>query len=74
MTVEDIPHDHPDYIRVTHMLNRDQCPDCKASAGFAPGPRGGLAQNIFCKACGQGFNVAPSRNKVWFVQRIGRRK
>ena len=70
MTIEDIPFDHSDYPRVTRLLSRDQCPDCDGH-GFDPGPRGGLAQNIFCRTCGQGFNVGPSRDKVWFVQRIG---
>ena len=49
-----------------------QCPDCDAY-GFDFKPRVGISRNIFCKACDQGFNVAPDPPKVYFVQRIGRR-
>jgi ribosomal protein S27AE len=69
--LEDIPSDHPDYARITMALSNDQCPDCGA-VGFRDGPRGGLSQNIFCTSCGNGFNVAPTRRYVWFVQRIAR--
>jgi hypothetical protein len=74
---EDIPSDHPDYDRIVAMIERGNCPDC-TKFGFDPGPRGGMSQNIFCRACGAGFNVAPwrpqnMRQRVIFVQRIGNR-
>ena len=33
-----------------------------------------MSRNIFCKACDQGFNISPDAPKVYFVQRIGRRR
>jgi hypothetical protein len=35
------------------------CPDCNGPPNYEDGPRGGLAVNIFCLTCGQGYNVAP---------------
>jgi hypothetical protein len=70
MMIEDIPHDHPDYERIVTAIRNDRCPDCDGY-GFQGGPRGGIAQNIFCLGCGAGFNVAPPRY-ILFVQRIGR--
>jgi hypothetical protein len=54
-------------------LRRDQCPDCKSLAGLDPGPRGGAGQNIFCRSCGSGFNVAWPRH-IMFAERIEKRK
>jgi hypothetical protein len=54
-------------------LRRDQCPDCKDSSGFDDGPRGGAGRNIFCRACGQGFNVAYPRS-IAMAHRIHRRE
>lgn len=77
MRIEDIPHDHPDFERVVGKLNRAECPDCD-QRGFDAGPRGGLSQNIFCRSCGAGFNVAPAPTprvtNILFVQRISPRK
>lgn len=53
-------------------LVRDQCPDCNSMDGFDSGPRGGAGQNIFCRECGSGFNVAQPRQIV-FAQRIGKK-
>ncbi len=70
---EDIPQDHPDHIRIVIALNNaGKCPDCGAH-GLDLGPRIGMSRNIFCKACDQGFNVAPDPPGVFFVQRLGRR-
>lgn len=74
--IEDIPFDHPDYPRITAAIDADRCPDCDGY-GYRNGPRGGIGMNIFCKACGSGFNVAPrapygKRHKIAFVQRIKR--
>jgi hypothetical protein len=69
---EDIPQDHPDHMRIVIALNAGKCPDCDAY-GFDLKPRVGISRNIFCKACDQGFNVAPDPPGVFFVQRIGRR-
>jgi hypothetical protein len=70
--IEDISQDHPDRMRIVMALNAGQCPDCNAY-GFDLKPRVGISRNIFCKVCGQGFNVAPDPPKAHFVQRIGRR-
>ena len=70
--IKDIPQDHPDYMRIVIALNAGQCPDCDAF-GLDLKPRVGMSRNIFCKACDQGFNVAPDPPKAYFVQRIGRR-
>jgi len=70
--IEDISQDHPDRMRIVIALNAEQCPDCHAH-GFDYKPRVGISRNVFCKACDQGFNVAPDPPKVFFVQRIGRR-
>ena len=70
--IEDISQDHPDRMHMVIALNAGQCPDCDAY-GFDLKPRVGISRNIFCKACDQGFNVAPDPPKVYFVQRIGRR-
>jgi hypothetical protein len=70
--IEDIAQDHPDRMRIVTALNAGQCPDCDAY-GFDLKPRVGISRNIFCKACDQGFNVAPDPPKVYFAQRIGRR-
>ena len=70
--IEDISRDHPDRMRIVNSLNVEQCPDCHAY-GFDYKPRVGISRNIFCKACDQGFNVAPDPPKVFFVQRIDRR-
>lgn len=32
------------------------CPDCGSKKGFYEGPSGGMSTNIFCSACGQGYN------------------
>ena len=48
-------------------------PDCDAY-GFDLKPRVGISRNIFCKACDQGFNVAPDPPKGYFVRRIGRQR
>ena len=70
--INDIPQDHPDYMRIVIALNEGQCPDCDARVlDFKP--RAGMSRNIFCKACDQGFNVEPDPPRVLFVQRIGRR-
>lgn len=66
---EDISSAHPDHNRIVASLQVDRCPDC-GNVGFDPGPRGGLAQNIFCQSCGAGFNVT---KMIVFVQRIGKR-
>ena len=70
--IEDISQDHPDRMRIVIALNAEQCPDCDAH-GFDYKPRVGISRNVFCKACDQGFNIAPDPPKVFFVQRIGRR-
>lgn len=38
-------------------IQSGKCPACKKRTEFISGPSGGLSQNIFCNACGQGFNV-----------------
>jgi hypothetical protein len=68
MSIEDIA-DGPERDRIIYALQRDLCPDC-GHLGMRGGPRGGAGQNIFCEACGSGFNVALPRN-IMFVQRIG---
>lgn len=55
------------------MLRRDVCPDCLSSDGFTSGPRGGASQDIFCTACGEGFNICFPRMIIW-GQRIGKRR
>lgn len=52
-------------------LRNDQCPDCD-QYGLDGGPRGGAGQNIFCKNCGSGFNVALPR-MILMAERIGKR-
>ena len=59
-------------MRIVIALNAGQCPDCDAR-GFDHKPRISISRNIFCKACDQGFDVAPDPPGVFFVQRIGRR-
>jgi len=71
--IEDISHEHPDRMHIVMELNAGQCPDCDAY-GFDLKPRVGMSRNIFCKACDQGFNISPDAPKVYFVQRIGRRR
>jgi hypothetical protein len=53
-------------------LQNNRCPDC-GNYGFHDGPRGGLAQHIFCCSpyCRAGFNVGPVP-RVIMAQRIGR--
>ena len=35
------------------------CPSCKAKDSMLAGPRGGLAINIKCSACGQKYWTSP---------------
>jgi len=71
--IGDIPQDHPDRMRIVIALNAGRCPECNA-CGFDLKPRVGISRNIFCRACDQGFNISPDAPKVYFVQRIGRRR
>jgi hypothetical protein len=57
--------DEPDFL----MLARGICPNC-GGRSFRPGPRGGLAQNIECRACLRRFNVAVFRGELVFAQHI----
>ena len=63
--IEDISQDHPDRMRIVIALNAGQCPDCDGY-GFDFKPRVGISRNIFCKACDQGFNVAPDPHESVF--------
>jgi hypothetical protein len=54
--------------RTIHHLRMDRCPNCESHT-LHGGPRGGAAQNLFCTACGAGWNVAPPRY-IMFAQRI----
>jgi hypothetical protein len=51
-------------------LRRSTCPDCFAD--LRDGPRGGAGQNLFCTACGEGFNVSFPRF-ILFAHRIGKK-
>jgi hypothetical protein len=64
-------HDSITDPAVLNALRTDTCPDCR-SLGLRAGPRGGAGQNIFCDACGSGFNIAYPRFII-MAQRIGAR-
>lgn len=54
------------------LLRRDTCPACDSTLGFDDGPRGGAGRNIFCRFCGEGYNVAMPR-MIMMAQKIGKR-
>lgn len=47
-------------------LKRAICPDCYTRNRWQGGPTAGLCTNIYCGACGAGFNVGPEG----FAERI----
>jgi hypothetical protein len=57
--------DEPDFL----MLARGVCPNC-GGRSFRPGPRGGLAQNIECRACLRRFSVAVFRGEFFGAQHL----
>ena len=46
------------------LVQRDVCPECRSGGGFEPGPRAGDGCNVFCRDCGQGFEVTFPRGVI----------
>jgi hypothetical protein len=72
--LEQIKDFHPDYNRIIFYLNEERCPDC-LTPGLAGGRRRSLTKEIFCRACGAGFAVAPYHfdrppHQFHFVRRL----
>jgi len=42
-------------------LMNQECPDCGAKNTIMEGPHGGMAVNVKCSACNQGYNITPVR-------------
>lgn len=61
-----------DSKRLSQRLQTGYCPECGSNQGFYEGPRGGLAQNIFCanNSCEAGFNVIMFPDKLHVSERI----
>lgn len=53
------------------LIENGICPLC-SHRGFRLGPRGGLAQNIYCMGCNEGFNVIGRGFDIMFAERIGK--
>ena len=70
--IEDISQDHQDRMHMVIALNAGQCRI--ATPMVSTSNRAWVSRNIFCKACDQGFNVAPDPPKGYFVRRIGRQR
>lgn len=49
------------------QLREGKCPQC-SSPNLIEGPRGGLAVNTLCPACGAEFNVGPN---AWIAESLG---
>lgn len=50
-------------------LASGKCPDCD-EGDLAPGPRGGINQNLACRRCGAEFNVASFGGRVIQADRL----